>query len=122
MIVDKGWGRETIFASTESYAGKFLEFSKAGSRFSMHFHRDKDESWVVIAGAFKLTVIDTNNATRQELILRKGDTWRNPPLLPHQLEALEDDSTIIEVSTADDPADNYRVAPGDSQSLADHGE
>ena len=115
MIVDKGWGREVIFASTEQYAGKFLEFSRAGSKFSMHFHRDKDESWVVISGSFKLTVIDTQDATVREIVLNKGDVWRNPPLLPHQLEALEDDSTIIEVSTADSAGDNYRVMPGDSQ-------
>ena len=115
MIVEKGWGKETIFASNELYAGKFLEFTKAGNRFSMHFHRTKDESWVVVQGTFKLTVIKTDDASREEIILRKGDTWRNLPLLPHQLEALEDDSIIFEVSTVDDPTDNYRVEPGDSQ-------
>ena len=42
-------------------------------------------------------------------------TWRNKPLLPHQLEALEDNSSITEVSTADSVEDNYRLIPGDSQ-------
>jgi len=46
-----------------------------------------------------------------------GDTWHNPPLQPHQLEALEDGSSISEVSTADSIEDNYRVMPGDSQPL-----
>ena len=115
MIVEKGWGKETIFAANELYTGKFLEFDRAGSKFSMHFHKDKDESWVVIQGAFKLTIIKTEDASREEIILRKGDTWRNVPLLPHQLEALENDSAIIEVSTFDNPADNFRIIPGDSQ-------
>ena len=122
MIIDKGWGKETVFAANELYTGKFLEFSKAGNKFSMHFHRNKDESWVVIQGAFRLTIIRTEDAAQEEMILRTGDTWRNLPLVPHQLEALENDSVIIEVSTMDDPNDNYRVMPGDSQALAEHGE
>jgi mannose-6-phosphate isomerase-like protein (cupin superfamily) len=119
MIIEKGWGRETIFASNELYAGKFLEFYKAGNKFSMHFHMNKDESWVVMQGSFKLTVISTKDAKREEKILAKGDTWRNGPLLPHQLEALEDSSIILEVSTMDDPEDNYRIIPGDSQAETD---
>lgn len=117
--VIKGWGKEVIFASTDTYCGKFLEFSKAGNRFSMHFHRDKDETWVVMNGSFKLTVIKTEDATVLHTVLKAGDTWRNFPLVPHQLEALEDKSVIVEVSTRDDPSDNFRVAPGDSQSEGD---
>ena len=44
-----------------------------------------------------------------------GDTWRNKPLVPHQLIAEVDNSKIIEVSTTDSVEDNYRVEPGDSQ-------
>jgi len=42
-------------------------------------------------------------------------TWHNPPLQPHQLEALEDGSSITEVSTPDSVEDNHRIIPGDSQ-------
>jgi len=115
MIVDKGWGKETVFATNELYAGKFLEFAKSGSRTSMQFHKDKDKTLVVIEGAFKLTLIKTENASYEETILRKGDVFRISPLLPHQLESLEENSTIIEVSTADNVYDTYRVIPGDSQ-------
>jgi mannose-6-phosphate isomerase-like protein (cupin superfamily) len=114
-IVDKAWGREIIFADTDLYCGKLMVFDKAGNKFSMHFHSDKDESWYVQKGSFKLRFINTNNASIVEMILETGSTWRNGPLLPHQVEALEDDSTIIEVSTRDSVEDNYRVFPGDSQ-------
>jgi hypothetical protein len=40
--VEKGWGKEVIFASNEMYAGKFLQFSGIGSKMSMHFHKEKD--------------------------------------------------------------------------------
>jgi quercetin dioxygenase-like cupin family protein len=113
--VEKAWGREVIFASTDDYCGKYLIFSKAGNKFSMHFHREKDETWNVLQGSFLLEVIDTKTAKRAEHTLKRGDTWRNEPLLPHRLTALEDNSIIIEVSTADSVEDNYRILPGDSQ-------
>jgi hypothetical protein len=81
----------------------------------MHFHREKDESWYVQKGSFILRCIDTTNAKITELTLETGSTWRNYPLQPHQVEALEDDSIIVEVSTRDSVEDNYRVFPGDSQ-------
>jgi len=46
--------------------------------------------------------------------LTEGMTWRNEPLEPHQVVCIEE-GTIIEVSTPDSIADNYRVMPGDSQ-------
>lgn len=114
-IVDKAWGRELIFATNEKYCGKLLIFDKAGSKFSMHFHKEKDETWYVLSGSFYLELIETKNASTKTKTLNKGDTWRNLPLEPHRLTALEDDSVIIEVSTPDSVEDNYRILPGDSQ-------
>jgi mannose-6-phosphate isomerase-like protein (cupin superfamily) len=82
---------------------------------SMHFHKEKHESWFVNQGRFKLRYLDTQTATPMEVEIKAGDTWTNTPLMPHQLEALEDNSSITEVSTPDSIEDNYRIAPGDSQ-------
>jgi mannose-6-phosphate isomerase-like protein (cupin superfamily) len=114
-MIPKGWGYELIFASEENYCGKIMVFTKPGNKFSMHFHKDKDETWFVNAGKFKLRYIDTESAQVFEKELNEGDTWHNPPLMPHQLEALVPESMIFEVSTADSVEDNYRIAPGDSQ-------
>lgn len=114
-LVQKGWGSELIFATNDKYSGKLLTFAKAGSKFSMHFHAQKDESWYVLRGKFMIIYIDTTTSTRHEKVLETGDTWHNPPLLPHQLIALEDNSYIIEVSTPDSVEDNFRIEPGDSQ-------
>jgi quercetin dioxygenase-like cupin family protein len=113
-MVEKGWGSEFIWATNDKYCGKLMTF-KQGAKFSMHFHAVKDETWLVQSGKFKVITIDTQNAKRRELVLAEGDTWHNPPLLPHQLICLEA-GVIIEVSTADSVEDNYRVEPGDSQS------
>ena len=113
--VDKGWGYELIWATNDSYCGKILVFEKPGSKMSMHFHKEKDESWFVNQGSFKLRYIDTAKAQTMEVVIKAGDTWRNPPLMPHQLEAIEAGSSITEVSTPDSIEDNFRLAPGDSQ-------
>jgi D-lyxose ketol-isomerase len=114
-VIEKGWGREVVFADTEHYCGKLLCFDKEGSKFSMHFHAVKDETWYVSKGSFLLRYIDTDTAKIIEKDLAVGDSWRNRPFMPHQLEALEDDSIITEVSTMDSVYDNYRIFPGDSQ-------
>ena len=111
--VEKGWGNELIWATNDKYCGKLLRFN-AGSKFSMHFHAEKDETWYVLNGKFIVHWIDTNDAQQHHLELNSGSTWRNKPLVPHQLECIEE-GTIIEVSTPDSVEDNYRVMKGDSQ-------
>ncbi len=113
--VEKGWGYELIWATNNLYCGKLMVFEKAGNKCSMHFHKEKDESWYVAEGKFLLRWLDKETNEERNQILTKGTTWRNLPLQPHQLEALEDNSTIIEVSTPDSIEDNYRISPGDSQ-------
>jgi mannose-6-phosphate isomerase-like protein (cupin superfamily) len=112
-FVKKGWGSENIFCSNDLYCSKMMNFKK-GAKFSMHFHKEKDETWYVQSGAFTVKYIDTSDATIHEKNLQQGDKWHNPPLLPHQLICHEE-GTIIEVSTADSVEDNYRLFPGDSQ-------
>ena len=114
-VVPKGWGYELIWASTDKYCGKIMFFEKEGAQFSMHFHREKEETWFVNTGKFKVQWIDTKTAVLYEKELKEGDVWHNPPLQPHRLICLQANSSITEVSTADSVEDNYRVAPGDSQ-------
>ena len=113
--INKGWGFELIWASTEHYCAKLLCFVAPGAKMSMHFHKDKDETWFVNSGKFIVRWIDTKTAVQHEKVLVEGTVWHNPPLQPHQLEALSPDAIIFEVSTKDTPEDNYRVQPGDSQ-------
>lgn len=112
-MVTKGWGSEEIWASNDRYCGKLMHF-RSGSRFSCHFHAEKDETWYVLSGKFTVMVINTADATQNSYDLGPGDTWHNPPLVPHQLICHEA-GTIIEISTPDSVEDNHRVMPGDSQ-------
>jgi mannose-6-phosphate isomerase-like protein (cupin superfamily) len=112
-LVPKGWGSEFIWATNDRYCAKFLDF-KTGGKCSMHFHRDKDETWYVQSGKFIVQWIDPVTAKLYEKEIRDGAVWHNMPCMPHQLTCVEA-GTIIEVSTADSVEDNYRVFPGDSQ-------
>ncbi len=112
-LIEKGWGYEDIWVSTDDYCSKFMHFNQ-GAEFSMHFHDEKVESWYVMGGEFKLLIINTQNAERSEMTMRKGDTWTNERLVPHKLICLEAGS-VLEVSTPDHKEDNYRVGRGDSQ-------
>lgn len=111
--VEKGWGNELIFATNDLYCGKLLRFNK-GAKFSMHFHKEKHETWFVLDGEFHLECINTENAVIESVALKKGDVVVNEPLVPHRLTCIEE-GTIIEVSTPDSVEDNYRILPGDSQ-------
>jgi mannose-6-phosphate isomerase-like protein (cupin superfamily) len=111
--VPKGWGHEIVFENNELYCGKLLCFHQ-GAKFSMHYHLIKDETWYVESGEFIYRYINTSNADVVEIKLKKGDTVRQRPGQPHQLEALTD-GVIFEVSTQHFDSDSYRVWRGDSQ-------
>ncbi len=111
--VPKGWGHEVVFENNELYCGKLLVFKK-GFKFSMHYHMIKDETWYVSEGSFIYRWIDTETAEVNEKILNVGDTVRQYPGQPHQLEAITD-GTIFEVSTQHFDSDSFRVWSGNSQ-------
>jgi mannose-6-phosphate isomerase-like protein (cupin superfamily) len=111
--IAKGWGEEIIISNHELYCGKILKFKK-GAKFSMHYHMIKDETWYVNSGEFIYRTIDTKTAETQELKLKFGDTVRQIPGQPHQLEALTE-GEIFEISTQHFDSDSYRVWKGDSQ-------
>lgn len=112
-FVEKGWGHELIWATNDKYCGKLMKFNK-DAMCSMHFHSEKDETWLVLSGKFIVKYIDTKDATVHEKILTESMIWHNPPLLPHQVICIEE-GALIEVSTPDSVEDNYRVMKGDSQ-------
>lgn len=115
--IEKSWGYEDIFISNDKYCAKYLVFTKAGNKTSMHFHKEKHETWRVVQGSFLVKYIYTDVAETKERILTPAGAdaqtlhkiFPIEPLMPHQLIAIEDNSIILEVSTADSVEDNYRL-------------
>lgn len=116
--VIKKWGYELISANiiTKDYCGKILHYNEIGSKSSFHLHPlGKDEVFLVKFGSFIFRYFDSEKGQEQERVLRVNDVVRLRSGIPHQLEALEDNSEIFEVSTFDDPNDIIRIEPGDNQ-------
>ena len=113
-IIEKGWGKEIIFANNSDYCGKILIFNP-NAMFSFHYHLIKDETWYVRSGIFTLRILDTTNATLITKSFKEGDIVNVPKGLPHQLIAGSEGGEIIEVSTTHFDYDSYRIAKGDSQ-------
>jgi len=107
--VDKTWGYELWIHNDSEYCGKLLVFNKKGDKFSMHYHIDKKETWYVHFGGFHFYWIDTENGKLNHKVLLVGDSVLIERGLPHQLTAIEDNSTIFEVSTQHFDWDSYRV-------------
>jgi len=93
--VEKPWGYELIFGKTEKYVGKVLHIN-AGESLSLQYHEVKDETLFLIAG--RISLLLRSNDEERLVTMQVGESYHIPPLLIHQIEALED-SDIIEVST-----------------------
>ena len=108
-IVPKAWGEEIWIHNDEEYCGKLLVFEEAYSKFSMHYHIIKKESWYVQEGQFKFDWIDTEDATLHTDILEVGDSVTIERGQPHQLTALKPNSIVFEVSTQHFDEDSCRI-------------
>ena len=94
--VPKPWGHETIWARPERYVGKILHV-KAGESLSLQYHRVKEETIRILAGAIDLEVGE-GDEPRRTVRLNPGDAWHIPPGTRHRMVARED-TDILEVST-----------------------
>jgi mannose-6-phosphate isomerase-like protein (cupin superfamily) len=110
-IAPKGWGKEVHIHNDENYCGKLLELNK-GCKCSLHYHINKIETFYILKGKVEITLfydLDT-----RVLVLKEGESIDIPRFLAHSFRGLEN-STILEISTYDDPSDSVRIQPGDSQ-------
>jgi quercetin dioxygenase-like cupin family protein len=112
-FVHKGWGSEKILFNDEELCGKVLYFNK-GSEFSTHSHILKYEFFLVLKGKLQVTGINTEDASKYQIELDRGEVLRVPRGAFHRIKALEE-SEIVEFSTHHEDSDSYRILPGDSQ-------
>ena len=113
-IVEKSWGYENIIVSNLLYCNKKLVFNEKYGSTSMHFHRHKTETFFAERGSFLIRIIDLDDTSIKEykLDFRDSNNKNNLTLKPfvfHQIIAMEDNSILVEVSTADYIVDSYRV-------------
>lgn len=94
--VDKPWGHEDIWAETDRYLGKILHIRK-GHRLSLQFHRQKDETILVLGGVLRLT-LENGSGEIEVRDMRRGEAAHIAPGRRHRFEAVED-CELAEVSS-----------------------
>jgi len=111
-IHQKGWGYEKWIINNNMYCGKLLVFEK-GKRCSYHYHKIKHETFYLMTGILNLWYGNFDDIILStKITLYPGDKFEIPPLLRHQMIAVED-STLIEFSTEHFEEDSYRIIKGD---------
>lgn len=114
-IHEKGWGAENWLHNSEDLCVKLLVFNP-GARFSLHFHRNKEEVFYVLEGRLELEYRDMSDGSTHKEVLVPGDAILIPRLVAHRLTVLSTtNAMILEASTHHEDSDSYRVEPGDSQ-------
>ena len=98
--VEKVWGSEEWIVNTPAYCGKFLQLKK-GKRCSLHYHKNKDETFYILNGRVLMEIDNKDN------IMKKGDVKHITPMTLHRFSGLEC-SVIIEFSTHHEESDSYR--------------
>jgi mannose-6-phosphate isomerase len=98
-VVQKPWGHETIWASTDMYVGKILHI-KAGHALSIQYHEAKDETVHLLSGEIIYRVqTGPGRGDLEDVRLRAGESFRITPHTVHQMEAVTD-CDVLEASTA----------------------
>lgn len=97
--VDKPWGHEIIWANSEKITGKVLHIKK-GHRLSLQYHEKKEEAVYVMSGNLKLTIKD-KDGNLVEKTLSVGSAHHVYPGDVHRFEAVDEDVTLVEVSTSE---------------------
>ena len=102
--VEKDWGYEEWIVNNELYCLKKI-FIKKDHQCSIHWHKNKDETFYIEKGFIELEVFG------KKFDLCEGETYRIKPNTVHRFKAIEN-TMIYEISTHHEDSDSYRVIKG----------
>ena len=97
MKVDKPWGYEVIFTTSDlPYTGKIIHVN-AGKRLSLQLHDKKQESWYLVNGRGKIIWEDSSGELK-ETEMQQGEGYTCKIGQRHRLAGITN-CDIFEVST-----------------------
>lgn len=102
LIISKVWGEEVWLVNEAEYCYKLLQVKK-GASGSLHYHKIKKETFVLLTGHILLQIGNEGYFLGKEI-----RPMTITPGTPHRFTALED-SVIIEVSVHHDDEDVVRL-------------
>jgi mannose-6-phosphate isomerase-like protein (cupin superfamily) len=114
-IVNKIWGHEVWIENNNQYCGKHM--SVLPNRYcSVHYHKNKKETFYVIKGILILQHSKTTDLDRwyiglvDSITLKVGDSFTLEPYTVHRFTSgTEESCEFIEISTYHDDLDSYRL-------------
>jgi mannose-6-phosphate isomerase-like protein (cupin superfamily) len=102
------WGRELCLVNG-IYCGKLLELSQPGVKGSLHYHRDKTESFIILSGIVHIYAPDSDI---RDALYYPGNVLTLIPGQRHQFWAVKRPALLLEVSTPHSDSDTYRFGNG----------
>lgn len=115
-IVTKKWGYELWIENNPMYCGKHLHVIP-NKKCSVHYHKNKKETFYVINGELILEYSDSLNKLDWENMIKinmqylsKGDCFTLDPMTAHRFYSAGSSSCdFIEISSHHDDDDSYRI-------------
>lgn len=115
QTIEKEWGWEYILPSRpvhgNNYTTKIMEV-KPGFKCSLHIHRLKNESFVLVQGAMEVELYAPDSTKHTTVLAEPMSSVVVPLCTPHTFSVPADqefNTIFIESSTEDDPEDSYRL-------------
>jgi len=100
-IIPKVWGWEVVLVSNKLYSCKVMVI-KGGYQCSIHYHKLKDETFVLLAGQVSLETGNTG------YIMDPFSEYHIARGRKHRFKGAAGLSFVLEVATQDLPGDSYR--------------
>ena len=112
--VVKKWGLERWLHNDQKYCMKVLEINP-GYQSSMHFHRTKEETFLVVQGKIKLEVMPHYRRSSEvrdvvkRIYLQPFQAYTLEPYTPHRFTAIGGRAIVVEASMRHDDGDVVRL-------------
>lgn len=114
----KKWGYEIWIENNSLYCGKHLHVIPK-HWCSVHYHKNKKETFYVINGELKLEYsnnlektawLNSSSVMAKTIVLKKGQSFTLEPMIAHRFTSNCDYSCdFIEISTFHEDSDSYRI-------------
>jgi hypothetical protein len=121
-VVEKEWGIEHIIQQ-QPYAVKIMEL-KPGFQVSVHWHAEKDETFILISGSLIIETIDQNGDRAFYYLNKPFESITLKHYVPHTFYCLDnqiENTIFIEASTEDKASDSYRFTKSGPRNYTDSG-
>lgn len=110
-VIEKKWGKEFILPDQDGYTTKFMSVQPGGT-CSVHFHKFKNETFVLLKGQLLATYFTQEGEKVEVLLSNPLDSLVLPNCTPHTFKIpldQEGETWFLESSTVDHPKDSYRL-------------